>query len=488
MTGTSKREAGAPIPISLRLSLALVAAVLLIMAGYMVVSHQQRRELLLEGLAQEVELLGGVLWISADEMLEEGRVAALDERLRMTLQAEEVFAAVVLDAAGAVMAGDATDLPCLRRHLPAVPAAHQVSGRAGCGAGTQWLSLPLRSLDGSLVVALEEVLIDRSVAAALQRQLLLVLALVLTLAAAILVILRRVLSEPLDRIMTAVRALAETGTAPPVRLDPSAGELVQLAEVLNDTVAQLEAKRAELLRQAEEQLALERKLRVSEKFATIGRLSGGLAHELGSPLSVIGMRADALRGAADAAPAARIQAEAISMEVHRMSLFLEGLLHMSRQRGILFERVDITEVLRAVVADLAGHAERAHVGMQFDSEAGPVTVLGQETLLRHALRNLVRNAIQALRDHPGERRVWLRMSRNTHEIRITVEDNGPGIPEDQMKEVFQPFYTTRDATGIGLGLPISHGIIEEHGGELHLENRVEGGACAVVVLPLPPEP
>jgi hypothetical protein len=109
------------IPISLRLLLALVAAVLLIMAGYMVISHQQRRVLLMEGLVRDVELLGGVLWISADEMLEAGRVGNLDELLRMTLQAEEVFAAVVLDAAGAVMAVDAADLPCLRRHLPPFP-------------------------------------------------------------------------------------------------------------------------------------------------------------------------------------------------------------------------------------------------------------------------------------------------------------------------------------------------------------------------------
>jgi C4-dicarboxylate-specific signal transduction histidine kinase len=486
--GVSREGSGTPVGISARLSLALVGTVLLVMIGYMVVSHHQRRGLLREGLAQDVELVGTILRISADDMLRDGRGADLDELLRLLLLPDEVFAAVILDATGSVVAGDTTSWHCLRRQLDHAPMPHPRSGRAACSAGVQWISLPLQSRDGSLVVGLEEVLLHRSATAALHRQILLLVVLTLTLSLAILVILRRVLSQPLDRIMTAVRTLAATGSVAPIRLDRASGEFVQLAEVINDTVTELEAKRAELMRQAEEQLALERRLRESEKFAVIGRVSGGLAHELGSPLTVITMRAEAIQAVQDAPPLVRRQAKEIASEVTRMSSFIVGLLHMTRQQRTMFSQVELTEIVRATAADLTGRAEQLGVELHVDAPPELIHVRGQDTLLRHALHNLVRNSIQALHDQPGERHIHIRVSRTEHEIRIVVEDNGPGITEDEMDRVFEPFFTTRqEGAGIGLGLPVSYGIIKEHGGELRLENREERGTRAVITLPLFPE-
>jgi C4-dicarboxylate-specific signal transduction histidine kinase len=111
-------------------------------------------------------------------------------------------------------------------------------------------------------------------------------------------------------------------------------------------------------------------------------------------------------------------------------------------------------------------------------------VKGDEAMLSHVVRNVVRNAVQSLRERVSSRRVDITVRVQPDIVLITVEDNGTGIGADQMPYLFEPFHTTKPAgEGMGLGLAISHGIVVEHGGEIIIENRVEGGVRVTIQLP-----
>ncbi|MDQ3607190.1 MAG: HAMP domain-containing histidine kinase, partial [Gemmatimonadota bacterium] len=242
---------------------------------------------------------------------------------------------------------------------------------------------------------------------------------------------------------------------------------------------------------AEERRALERRLRGAETYALLGRLTGGRAHELGSPLNVLGVRAEAILAHPDTAPAIRHQAEQILAEVDRIAQLVRGLLHVARRHGIDARPVDLTEVVRSAFAHLGKYAEPAAVQLQLELPEEPVVVLGEKVLLRHALLNLARNAVQALAAHPGERRLRIALEPDTDRVRVVVQDSGPGIAPEDREQVFEPFFTTKDVgEGTGLGLSISRGIAEEHGGTLQLETAEGGGVRAVLTLPVsgPPIP
>jgi two-component system, NtrC family, sensor kinase len=481
------RDPPAPMRVATRLMLLLVATVVVAVLAYMMVSHQQRQELLRGELVRDTETLGRALQAGINHSLRrDERIEGLDEMLRAAVVGADIFASVLLDPAGEVVAGEAADLTCLRRHIPAaVLASGAGSGWANCAPEVYWVALPILPPASAVVVAQTGALLDRSVSAELRRQLLLLFALLLTVLGLFPQILRGRLVGPLGEIMRGIRVLGERGEMPPIRVDRSAGELSELAATLNQVAEQLAEQRHQLVHQSEEKLALERRLLDAEKFAVIGRLSSGLAHELGSPLSVIAIRAQAIRYTPRTLPAVQEHADVIHSQVRRVSDFIQGLLHMAQEHGVVFNPLDLTELLSELLEEIEPRARTAEVRIDLVVPDAPVTVLGERALLRHAIHNLLRNALDALGENVSERRVQVRIEEQVHEVRLFVEDTGPGIPEAHLANVLKPFYTTKGmGRGMGLGLPITRGIIEEHGGELYLENLRHRGLRAVMVLPV----
>jgi two-component system, NtrC family, sensor kinase len=477
--------------ITIWLMLVLVAAVAMIMLASIVLTHQQRRELLREEITRDTEALGRALQAGLNHALRQrARIAGLDELLRAAIADPETFATVLLDPAGNPLAGEGAHegeiLACLQRHVPGPRlASGEARGWVSCNPDVYWVALPVLPPASVLVVAQRGGLLEDSVAAELQRQPLLLFALLLTIVMLIPLVLHGRLVTPLTQILRGIRMLGKRGEMPRIRLDSSTGEVVQLAAALDQLAEQLAGQRHELVSRTEEKLALERRLREAEKFAVIGRLSGGLAHELGSPLSVIAIRAQAIQFMPGAPPAVREHAGIIHAQVRRVTDFIQGLLHIAQKQGVVFNPLDLAELLHEVLDELAPWARTEEVQLELKLPDRPVIAHGDRTLLRHAVRNLVRNSLHALNEHVGERRVQVRLEPEEHEIRVLVEDSGPGIPEAQLTDVFQPFYTTKGmGQGMGLGLPITRAIIEEHGGELYLENLEHSGLRAVMALPV----
>jgi len=471
--------------IATRLMIALVATMILLVGGYMSISARQWSVLIRTGVEQETGTLARSLHAVLDHHVPADTPGELEEILAATEVDRAAYAIMVVDANGATVAGRTRDLECLREALPPeVLAGDAGQGWARCGGDVFWTARPLGSSGSALVVANRNLLRDQAVYAGLRRQLFLMLSLHLGIAITIPLLLQGLLIRPLSRIMNGVRRLGEVGRMPPIELSRSSGELAELAHAINAMAAQIDEKRAALVREAEEKVALERRLAESEKYALIGRLSGGLAHELGTPLSVIGIRARAIQLAPDAPAATRQSAAVIQAQVRRLTDFVQGLLQMAREQGIVFEPVALRELLSELREEVEAWAASEEVDFVVLLPEAEATVHGQKALLRHALRNLVRNALHALHDHPGPRRVTVRVEVDAEETRVIVEDSGPGISPDDLPRVLEPFYTTRSmGKGMGLGLPITLAIVEEHGGELHLRNREPSGVQAVMALP-----
>jgi signal transduction histidine kinase len=339
-----------------------------------------------------------------------------------------------------------------------------------------------------VVIGRRATVLERDRASSRWRILLTTIAMAAAAAVVIRVVLNRTLSAPLAQIMTGVRSLG--GPEPPrsVRVPRSAGELRDLGLAFNEMAERLEGKRAALMAEAEERIALERRLRSAEKFAALGRLSGGLAHELGSPLNAIEMRAERIEALASLSEETRRQAREIVAEVDRIAELIEGLRHVSRDHAFESGPVDLSEVVQSAVRDTRDRATAAAIAVRAEAAPG-VMVRGDGTLLRHAIANLLMNAVQALEHQPGERLVRVRVYRDGGVARVRVEDTGAGVPPGARSRLFEPFFTTRDVgEGMGLGLAISRSIIEEHGGELRIEDRPGGGTRVCLSLPLDTPP
>lgn len=477
--------------IATRLVLTLGLTTTIVMVVYGFVALDQREALLRDGLARETETLARSAQIVTNNALRDGRLEDLDRVLGRIAEDPQTLVAAVLGGQDRVLAGGpAGALACLPSGPDVrVPGRMEVGdegvrGWVDCDGVVRWVVLPVRDPGARVVLGRRGTVLEQDLANSRARILWTTLVLAAAAAAAILLVLRRTLSAPLSQIMRGVRSLGGPYAPDKVAVPPSAGELRDLAVAFNEMAERLEGKRKALIQEAEERVALERRLRSAEKFAALGRLTGGLAHELGSPLNVIAVRAEAIDGAPDVPPHARRHANEIVQEVDRIAALVRSLRHVSRGHPLERRPVDLADVVRAVGEAMRQRAEIGGAALHVDADVSLV-VLGDETLLRHAVTNLAVNAVQALADHPGLREVWLRVEREDERGVIVVEDTGPGIPAEVRPRLFEPFFTTRDVgEGMGLGLAISQGITEEHGGELRIEDRERGGIRATLSVPI----
>ncbi|MBI4538922.1 MAG: HAMP domain-containing protein [Gemmatimonadetes bacterium] len=363
----------------------------------------------------------------------------------------------------------------------------------------------VRAADGAVVAAFEVAqplaFVEAEKARTSQRFLLNTFTLLAAVTILILWLVRRSITSPLERFVTAAQALGRGDLAHRIREDAGAGELALLAGELNRMANRLEGARSKLVQEAEERIALERRLRETERLAAVGNLAAGLAHEIASPLHVIRGRAEMLLRR-DGLPEAQARNLRIIVEqIGRITVIVRNLLDFARRREPRIEALDLGLVLEGVAEFV--ESEFARTGVRLDWE-GPraLATRGDPHLLHQVFMNLLLNARQALDDTEGERRVVIRTrmageaevvgeSRETAPaVVVEVEDTGPGIPGEVLPHIFEPFFTTKPGgVGTGLGLAVARSIVEEHGGSLEAENvHGEGGARFRVTLPGWPTP
>jgi two-component system, NtrC family, sensor histidine kinase HydH len=223
-------------------------------------------------------------------------------------------------------------------------------------------------------------------------------------------------------------------------------------------------------------LLVQRQLQ-AERLAELGTLSAVLAHEIRNPLGAIKGFAQLARENAGAAAAKPL--DAIVRESLRLEALVESLLLYARPVTPSFRAME----WEAFAEDLRAHAA-SWIGarpIRFETASDIESFSTDPSLLKQALLNLVRNAIESIPDHhPGEVQVRVHSSAE-QAVQITVTDDGTGVPEAVRKKLFAPFMTTK-ASGTGLGLPVSKKIIESLGGTLSIEAAEQRGTRAKVEL------
>ena len=224
-----------------------------------------------------------------------------------------------------------------------------------------------------------------------------------------------------------------------------------------------------------------------EKLAALGSLLAGVAHELNNPLSVVVARAIMLEE--ESYPAAQVAASKIRTAAERCARIVRTFLAMARQQPPERVPVAINDVASAAL-DIAAYTVRtSSIEVAVDLAEDIPPILADPDQLHQVLLNLIVNAQQVLRDRAGPRRIRVasRYDPDARAIRIAVADNGPGIPEHLRARVFEPYFTTKPTgLGTGMGLAVSHGIVEAHGGTLTLDCPEMGGAVFTITLPVSP--
>ncbi len=233
-------------------------------------------------------------------------------------------------------------------------------------------------------------------------------------------------------------------------------------------------------RHRDEERLRERQMVRAEQMAAIGQVAAGVAHELRNPLtSIKGLVQVNLREAeAHGLPAEDLRV--IEHEVRRMERTLQTFLDFARPPRPDRRRLDLVAVVDRVYALVGGRARKQQVALRSDRPEGSVWVDGDQDQLQQLVLNLVLNALDAM-PHGGAVEVELRPPRDGH-AELLVRDTGPGIAAHILPKVFETFVSSKE-TGIGIGLPVSRRIAEDHGGSLSAYNLPTGGACFTLRLP-----
>jgi two-component system, NtrC family, sensor kinase len=224
----------------------------------------------------------------------------------------------------------------------------------------------------------------------------------------------------------------------------------------------------------------------SERLAAIGRLAAQITHEIRNPLSSVALNIELLGDDLVHLPVER-QKEAgsilgaVGKEVDRLTQITEGYLRFAKLPAPRKIAGDVGDLLADIVAFTQADAAKAGVMLELHVEPDLPPVPHDPARLRQAVLNLLRNGVEAA-GRGGTVRVGARVSPSGKGARVSVEDTGPGVPDDVKARLFQPFFTTKPQ-GTGLGLMLAREIVLEHKGELEVETSPLGGASFTIELP-----
>ncbi len=232
---------------------------------------------------------------------------------------------------------------------------------------------------------------------------------------------------------------------------------------------------------------LRTRLTQSEKLAALGQFVAGIAHELNNPLQGVLGHLELLRTTGAFPKQLRREVQTIYREADRAAKIVRNLLVFAGSRRLARRSVNVNIILQKVVSLRAPacRAQDIEVVRHYDDRLPRVQ--SDPLLLHQAFLNIVMNAEQAIAagGRPGRIEVVTSVAGGGDRIRVSVRDNGGGIPPDVLSRIFEPFYTTKEVgKGTGLGLAIAYGIVQEHGGHIAAVNHAEGGVVLTVELPV----
>lgn len=230
--------------------------------------------------------------------------------------------------------------------------------------------------------------------------------------------------------------------------------------------------------------AVEAQLSLSSRLTAINRLTGGVAHAIKNPLNSIALRLELLRTRVlPEVPEAMGEIEVIAQEIARLDRVVRTFLDFTRPVELNSTEFDLIEMAEGVLDLVRPEAEGCGVRIEIQRPPAPAPVCGDRELLRQAVVNIVRNALDAM---PEGGRLGVRISRSGPEVVLAISDTGPGIPAENRDKIFDLYFSTKEK-GSGIGLAMTFRAAQLHGGSIGVESNPPNGATFRLRLPAAPE-
>ncbi len=334
---------------------------------------------------------------------------------------------------------------------------------------------------------------SRTIEARRNRIILTTSALVFLLCLFILIIVRRNISRPIQELIERIREIGKGRWEQRIEVS-GRDEVSCLAEEFNRMCERLQQTYNRLIQEQQEKLKLEKDLRYSEKLASVGQLAAGLAHEIGTPLNIIGGRAEHLLRRQRSPEEINENLNIMRSQIDRIAGIVRQLLEFSRRKEPALRLVDISSLLSNVHRLLQHQIEERGVGVEMAVADALPKIQADPELLQQVFINLYLNSLYAIN---AEGTIKIRVEVNQDRdplliqtnggkwLKISFEDNGPGIVAEHIDHVFDPFFTTKDVgEGAGLGLSVTYGIIKDHGGGIRVESEPGHYTRFIIHLPI----
>jgi signal transduction histidine kinase len=284
--------------------------------------------------------------------------------------------------------------------------------------------------------------------------------------AAVAFLIAKSITAPVEELVKFTNRIAQGDLSEKASVN-SRNEIGRLAESFNHMIDQFKV--------------FEEKLVESEKLATAGQLTAGLAHEIRNPLTSIKMLGQVLHKRLKDRSEDRKMLGSLVKEIDRLDRIIQELIERTNPGELSRTWNDLNEPVAEVLQVVAESLHAQHILIEQHPSQDLPEILLDRKKLKGVIWNLVLNAMEAM-PKGGQLIVATDIVDNAF-VEISVADTGPGIAADDAEQFFQPFFTTKPE-GVGLGLTMSRKIVEKHGGNLRLSNRLDGGTKASIRLPL----
>lgn len=299
----------------------------------------------------------------------------------------------------------------------------------------------------------------------------------------------RMIGRPLDTLVKATKRIGNGDFSGKIELKGN-DELSQLGHSINTMSERLEEQNRKIEQETGERITAMKQLRHADRLKTVGRMAASIAHEVGTPLSVVSGRA-ALIGKGNLTPEQLKQnAETIQSESDRISTMIRRVLDFARQSPPQKSSADLNEILIQSCELLTPLAKKQQVEILTSLADDRALAMIDSGQIQQVLTNMIMNGIQAM---PAGGQLALELSRQqvllndsepTDYWVINIKDQGLGIPAENLESIFEPFFTTKDVgQGTGLGLSIAYTIMQEQDGWIEVESEIDNGSNFKIFLP-----
>jgi len=226
----------------------------------------------------------------------------------------------------------------------------------------------------------------------------------------------------------------------------------------------------------------------SEKMASIGRLAAGIAHEINNPLAIINEKAGLVQDLFMLKEQYKHDTKLLGLiasivsSVERCSVITRRLLNFARQSDANITSVNLYKVITEVLSFLGKEPEYRSISINIDIEENLSDIVTDKGKLQQVLLNIIKNAFAAVEDGGH---LWIKAKKQAQAVELTIQDDGCGIPQEDIAKIFEPFFTTKGGRGgTGLGLSITYGLITELGGHVRVTSTKDKGTRFIITLPL----